>query len=464
MNYLSLNTHLKERFGRKIYKLALSGGMTCPNRDGTLDTRGCIFCSGSGSGDFCEKFDPDIAAQIERAKSRVANKAGENAGYIAYFQNFSNTYAHISHLTDIFYKAIEHPDIVGLSIATRPDCLGDDVIKLIGELTKIKPVWVELGLQTVHPDTVNYIRRCYDNGVYETAVKSLHAAGAEVVTHVILGLPHETREMMFQTVEFVAKYTDGIKLQLLHVLENTDLAADYRAGKFETLDMDEYIEILAECVMRLPPHIVIHRLTGDGAKRDLVAPLWSADKKRVLNAINKYFAFNNIVQGGKRKKLRLEGYDYSKEGAYFITVCTKDRKQLFWQSDIKDQKRYDQWSYPTQETPSEEKGVGAVIGRPEYTLSEIGEIVKQAILNIPKYYPVTVDNYVIMADHIHLLISVNKRQDVSLVINQMKGFVSKKAGFSLWQRSYYDHIIRDEQDYLEKWQYIENNTLKKGTT
>lgn len=298
MNYLSLNFHLKERFGKKIYKLSLSGGMTCPNRDGTLGTRGCIFCSGSGSGDFCEDFDPDIGAQIERAKVRVAKKAGGNAGFIAYFQNFTNTYAHISHLFDIFYQAIEHPDIVGLSIATRPDCLGEDVIKLIGELVKIKPVWVELGLQTAHESTAEYIRRCYKNEVYEKAVRDLHAVGAEVVTHIILGLPYETEQMMYYTVEYVGQFTDGIKLQLLHVLKNTDLAEEYAAGKFRTLEMDEYIRILAGCIERLEPHIVIHRITGDGAKRDLIAPLWSADKKRVLNSINKYFSDNDIIQGG----------------------------------------------------------------------------------------------------------------------------------------------------------------------
>ena len=298
MKYTSLNEHYRQRFGRKIYTLSLSGGMTCPNRDGTLDTRGCIFCSVSGSGDFCEDFDPDIFRQIEKAKLRVKSKAGDNAGFIAYFQNFTNTYAHISHLSDIFGQAIAHPDIVGLSIATRPDCLGKEVLDLLSDLVKIKPVWVELGLQTIHKNSVDYIRRGYDNSVYEKAVKDLHEIGVEVVTHVILGLPYEDKSMMLETVKYVAENkSDGIKLQLLHVLENTDLAKDYRECKFETLSLEVYCDILAECIRVLPENTVIHRLTGDGAKRDLIAPLWSGDKKRVLSTINKYFEQNCVKQG-----------------------------------------------------------------------------------------------------------------------------------------------------------------------
>ncbi len=288
MKYQSFNTYLKERFGKKVYKLSLSGGMTCPNRDGTLGSRGCIFCSGSGSGDFAERYDGDISAQIEKAKARVIKKAGEGAGYIAYFQNFTNTYAPIEHLENIFMQAIKHKDIVGLSIATRPDCLGDDVLRLLSRLAKIKPLWVELGLQTVHPQSIEYIRRGYDNGVYVQAVKNLHQIGAEVVTHIILGLPRETHKMMTESVQFACDCgTDGIKLQLLHVLKNTDLATDYQNGVFQVLSLDEYIEILKECIAVIPNDVVIHRLTGDGAKRDLIAPLWSADKKRVLNTINK---------------------------------------------------------------------------------------------------------------------------------------------------------------------------------
>lgn len=287
MKYYSVNEKLKNQFGCKVYKLALSGGMTCPNRDGTIDTRGCIFCSKGGSGDFAEGFDSDIHAQIERAKARVDKKIKGERKYIAYFQSFTNTYQSPEYLEDIFMQAVSHPDIVILSIATRPDCLGDKVLDVLKRVARIKPVWVELGLQTIHKDTARYIRRGYDLAVYDKAVNDLHEIGIEVITHVILGLPFETKEMMLQTVEYVGKITDGIKLQLLHVLKNTDLAKDYESGKFQTLEMDEYIEILRECIEILPSDVVVHRLTGDGAKRDLIAPMWSADKKRVMNEINK---------------------------------------------------------------------------------------------------------------------------------------------------------------------------------
>ncbi|MBQ2963310.1 MAG: TIGR01212 family radical SAM protein [Clostridia bacterium] len=278
---------MKRRFGCKIYKLALSGGMTCPTRDGTLGTRGCIFCSAHGSGDFATPKCESIAAQIESAKKLVRKKA-KDAKYIAYFQDYTNTYAPVEYLRELFYSAIEPDDIVALSIGTRPDCLPNDVIELLSELNKIKPVFVELGLQTIHPQTTEYIRRGYDLPVFDKAVEDLSANGIEVVVHVILGLPGETREMMLQTVDYVGRSgAKGIKLQLLHVLEGTDLAEDYRQGRFKTLDMDIYIDILIECLRILPPDMIIHRLTGDGAKRDLIAPMWSADKKRVLNEINR---------------------------------------------------------------------------------------------------------------------------------------------------------------------------------
>ncbi len=299
MNYTSLNQTLKKRFGKKVYKLALSINVTCPNRDGTLDTRGCIFCSHGGSGEFAEGGD-NIIQQIECAKSRVAKKTGENAGYIAYFQSFTNTYGDIDYLERVFFEAISHPDIVGLSIGTRPDCLGPDVLSLLKRLADIKPLWVELGLQTIHEKTVEYIRRGYDLDVYDTAVKNLHSIGAEVVTHIILGLPDETEEMMLESVAHAVKLgTDGIKLQLLHVLKGTDLERDYSAGKFKTLELNEYINLLAKCIEIIPKDVVIHRLTGDGAKKLLAAPMWSADKKTVLNTINKYFSDNNIEQGTK---------------------------------------------------------------------------------------------------------------------------------------------------------------------
>lgn len=285
--YNSFNKEMKRRFGCKIYKLALSGGMTCPTRDGTLGTRGCIFCSAHGSGDFATPKCESIAAQIESAKKLVRKKA-KDAKYIAYFQDYTNTYAPVEYLRELFYSAIEPDDIVALSIGTRPDCLPNDVIELLSELNKIKPVFVELGLQTIHPQTTEYIRRGYDLPVFDKAVEDLSANGIEVVVHVILGLPGETREMMLQTVDYVGRSgAKGIKLQLLHVLEGTDLAEDYRQGRFKTLDMDIYIDILIECLRILPPDMIIHRLTGDGAKRDLIAPMWSADKKRVLNEINR---------------------------------------------------------------------------------------------------------------------------------------------------------------------------------
>lgn len=285
--YTSFNDEMKRRFCCKIYKLALSGGMTCPTRDGTLGTRGCIFCSAHGSGDFAAPKCDNIAFQIENAKQLISKKAN-GAKYIAYFQDYTNTYAPVEYLRKLFYSAVEADDIVALSIGTRPDCLPDDVIELLSELNKIKPVFVELGLQTIYPQTAEYIRRGYDLPVFDKAIKALIDNGIEVVVHVILGLPGETREMMLETVDYVGKCgAKGIKLQLLHVLEGTDLAEDYRLGRFETLDMDTYIDILMECLKILPHDMIVHRLTGDGAKKDLIAPLWSADKKRVLNAINR---------------------------------------------------------------------------------------------------------------------------------------------------------------------------------
>ena len=302
MYYNSLNEKLRNTFGTKVYKIALSSGLSCPNRDGKIDTRGCIFCSVKGSGDFAEPFCKDITSQIENAKKRVEKKI-KDGKYIAYFQSFTNTYGNIKYLEDIFTQAITHPDVVALSIATRPDCLGNDVIELLQRLTKIKPVWVELGLQTVKESSIKYIRRGFDNDVYENAVKRLHNIGVEVITHIILGLPDETAEDMLNTVRFSAECkTDGVKLQLLHILKDTDLAYDYLKGKFEALTLDEYINILCECISVLPREITIHRLTGDGDKKILLAPLWSADKKMVLNSINKALNDRNIVQGSKGRK------------------------------------------------------------------------------------------------------------------------------------------------------------------
>ena len=294
--YNSVNEYYKQKFGKKVYKISLSGGMTCPNRDGTIDTRGCIFCSEGGSGEFAESCALPIAEQIERAKLRVQSKTSDDA-YIAYFQPFSNTYAPVEKLRALFEAAIAPDDIVGLSIATRPDCLGDDVLELLSEINAIKPVTVELGLQTIHKSTARYIRRGYPLSVYDKAVSDLHGIGVEVVTHVILGLPYESKDMMYETVRYVGRVTDGIKLQLLHVIAGTDLADEYRRGAFETLTLEDYSRILCRCIELLPENVVIHRLTGDGAKCSLIAPLWSADKKRVLNYINKQLDSENILQG-----------------------------------------------------------------------------------------------------------------------------------------------------------------------
>lgn len=282
-----LSDHYREKFGCKVYKLSLDGGFTCPNRDGTCGTRGCIFCGGDGSGAFAERNCGDIRQQLEQAKRRVEAK-NKNGKYIAYFQSFTGTYAPVAYLRQVYTQAMAPEEIVGLAIGTRPDCLGDNVIGLLAELNRVKPVSVELGLQTVHADTVRYIRRGYDTAVYFDAVKRLKAAGLEVVTHIILGLPGESADMMIQTTrQAVAAGTDGVKFHLLHVLRGTDLAADYETGKFETLSLEEYGDILKKCISVLPEHIVIHRLTGDGAKKDLIAPAWSADKKRVLNYLHK---------------------------------------------------------------------------------------------------------------------------------------------------------------------------------
>ena len=287
MEYLSFNKYLKDKFDQKVYKISLDGGFTCPNRDGKTGTRGCIFCSKGGSGDFAESRELSITEQFESGKMKVEKKL-KRGKYIAYFQAFTNTYAPVEMLRQKYEEAINHPDIVALSIATRPDCLGDDVLRLLDEMNNIKPVFVELGLQTIHQKSAKYIRRGYDLSVYDKAVRDLEKIGVNVVVHVILGLPNESENDMLETVKYVCESgANGIKLQLLHVIDGTDLAKDYEKGLFKTLEFDEYVNLIVKCVKIIPKDIVIHRLTGDGAKKDLIAPLWSADKKRVLNAINK---------------------------------------------------------------------------------------------------------------------------------------------------------------------------------
>lgn len=288
--YKTLNQHYRERFGCKVYKLSLNGGFTCPNRDGALGHRGCIFCSGQGSGDFAEGGPAPIPIQLQRAKARVSAKI-KNGKYIAYFQAFTSTYAPVARLRQLYYDAIRDEDIVGLAIGTRPDCLPEEVIGLLAEINAQKPVSVELGLQTVHAPSVRYIRRGYDNSVYFDAVRRLKAAGIEVVSHIIIGLPGETGEMAAETThQAVLAGTDGVKFHLLHVLRGTDLAKDYESGAFSCLTLEEYGEALKLCIRQLPPQTVVHRITGDGAKKDLIAPLWSGDKKRVLNYLAKVLA------------------------------------------------------------------------------------------------------------------------------------------------------------------------------
>lgn len=279
--YLTANTYFQKIFGQKVYKLALDGGFTCPNRDGTAGTRGCIFCSAGGSGDFAEKPCGDVALQLSRAKERVAGKMRGNA-YVAYFQSFTNTYGSVDRLRETFLPVLNDPSIVGLSIATRPDCLPPETIALITELNQIKPVMVELGLQTIHEDTARLIRRGYPLSVYDKAMADLGRIGVHIITHIILGLPGETPEMMVETTRYVGKAgSHGVKLQLLHVLKGTDLAA----LSPETLSEEAYLEVLCRCILALPEGTVLHRLTGDAPRDLLIAPRWSLDKKRILQAI-----------------------------------------------------------------------------------------------------------------------------------------------------------------------------------
>lgn len=288
--YRTLNSYLQETFGCKVYKLSLDGGMTCPNRDGTCGTGGCIFCSGSG--EFAARGET-VAEQLAEAKQRVAHK-NRGGKYIAYFQNFTNTYAPPERLRRLYAEATAPEDVVALSVGTRPDCLPPEVLEVLSE--QKKPVFVELGLQTVHEETAKWMRRGYELPVYDRAVRELKARGIHVVTHMITGLPGESREMTVETARYIgASGSEGIKIHLLHVLRGTDLEQEYRAGRVPVLSMEDYIETVAQCLRVLPPDMVIHRLTGDGDKRTLLAPLWSADKKTVLNAMNR--RLQNITQG-----------------------------------------------------------------------------------------------------------------------------------------------------------------------
>ena len=297
--YRTLNRHYREKFGCKVYKLSIDGGFSCPNRDGTVGTGGCIFCNETGSGDFAAHRG-NITAQLQEAKRWVEQK-NKDGKYMAYFQSFTNTYGPAEVLRTRYLEAIAPEEIVGLAIGTRPDCLGEDVMGVLKEVNAIKPVSVELGLQTIHETSVKYIRRGYANQVYFDAVSRLKEADIEVVTHIILGLPGETKEMAAQTTRAAVKAgTDGVKFHLLHVLKGTDLEKDYLAGKFSCLSLEEYGDWLCTCMKEVPPHVTVHRITGDGAKRNLVAPLWSADKKRVLN----YLQSRLLQDSGDCDKMR----------------------------------------------------------------------------------------------------------------------------------------------------------------
>ena len=306
--YYSLNAYFKHTYGQKIYKIAVDAGLSCPNRDGTLDTRGCIFCSKGGSGDFAVKVG-SVKEQINQGKAKFNKDSGDK--FVIYFQAFTNTYGNPDYLRRIWTEALEEESVVGISIATRPDCLGDEVMGVLKELVEKycnKFIWVELGLQSIHDKTAEYIRRHYPLSQYEDAVRKLHKLGIPYITHIIFGLPGESKEDMLETVFYVEQGVFeqdshskikpfGMKLQLLHVLEDTDLADDYRQGKFQTMDMDEYLDLVIEALQKINPEIVIHRVTGDGPKSILISPTWSGNKKQVLNTLHRKMRERNARQG-----------------------------------------------------------------------------------------------------------------------------------------------------------------------
>ena len=290
--FRTLNEHNLEKYGCKVYKLSIDAGFSCPNRDGTIGHKGCIFCSEKGSGEFAENLG-SVTEKLENAKKRVEHK-NKSGKYIAYFQSFTNTYAPTEVLKKLYFEAISPEYIVGLSIATRPDCLPEETLALLNELNKIKPVTIELGLQTSNENTAEYIRRGYKNKVYLDAVKALKEIGVEVVTHIIIGLPFETKNDAVSTTEFAVNAgTDGVKFHLLHVVKGTDLEKEYESKVFDTLSLEEYAVILKKCIDILPKNVTVHRITGDGDKKSLIAPIWSADKKRVLNYLNDFLKQNN---------------------------------------------------------------------------------------------------------------------------------------------------------------------------
>ena len=291
-----LSEYLIETYGEKLYRISLDGGMTCPNRDGTCGDKGCIFCTESGSGEFTPDKLLSIDEQIERAKDLVSHKSKSNR-YIAYFQSFSNTYAPVDYLRKLYFDVINREEVAVLSIATRPDCLGEEVIKLLYELNEIKPIWVELGLQTSNEDTAAFIRRGYSNEIYENAVENLKAAGCKIITHLILGLPYENKEDMIKSARYAGEFSDGIKFHMLYIAKNTDIEKIYLKGELKLLSIEEYTNVLCECLRVIPEEVVIHRITGDGDKKPLIAPIWTANKKKVLQEIHNAFKDRDINQG-----------------------------------------------------------------------------------------------------------------------------------------------------------------------
>lgn len=304
----TLNQHLKNKYGCKLYKISLDGGMTCPNRDGKISTGGCIFCSEGGSGDFAERHTDDIVEQIEKGKAQVEKKFSQGS-YIAYFQSYTNTYGDIEYLKDIFMQALSHPQVKALSIATRPDCIDEQVGKLLGELNKIKPVWVELGLQTANEASAKYINRGYENNAYRKAIDIIRKydntgnasnSSIEIITHMIIGLPNETIKDMIYTVRYINESdVQGIKFQLLHILKGTKLAEIYFEKGFKIYSLTEYIDVLFRLIEELREDIVIHRMTGDGPKKILIEPKWTGNKKMVLNTINNEMKKRNLIQGSR---------------------------------------------------------------------------------------------------------------------------------------------------------------------
>lgn len=287
MDIYTTNAYIRDTFGEKLYKISLNAGTTCPNRDGKAGTGGCIFCSASGSGDFSENADLSIGEQIELAKKRISGKCKCDR-YIAYFQSYTNTYGDVDALREKFLAAARRDDIAAVSIASRPDCFDPEVIDMIKDIIAVKPVWIELGLQTANDRTAQLINRCYDISVYDETMNRLRELGVHIIVHMIIGLPGETKEDMIDTVRYIVRSgANGIKLQLLHVLRGTVLEKMYEEGVFRALTFDEYADILCDCLKEIPPDMVVHRFTGDGPKNILVAPLWSADKKRVINNLNR---------------------------------------------------------------------------------------------------------------------------------------------------------------------------------